>query len=95
MTLLRSVALATLVFAACGGSSKQATTPTEPMPATTAPAADEAVTPPEPAMAPAAAMPAAEAAPAAAQPPAPPAARKTRGAVKKPAKNADPCDGGE
>ena len=96
MTLLRSVALATLVLAACGGSSKQAATPAEPMPAPTAPAADEVVTPveapaPEPAMAPA---PVEEAAPAAAPPP-PPAARKTRGAVKKPAKNADPCDGGE
>ncbi len=99
MTLLRSVALATLVLAACGGSSKQATTPPEPMPAPTAPAADEVVAPveaapAEPTMAPAAATPAEEAPPAATQPPAP-AARKTRGAVKKPAKNADPCDGGE
>lgn len=69
--------------------------PAEPMPAPTAPAADEAATPveaappAEPTMAPAAAA-IEEAVPAAAPPP-----RKTRGAAKKPAKNADPCDGGE
>lgn len=95
MTLLRLVTLSALLLAACGGSSKPATMPAESMPATTAPAADEAVTPvesapPEPAMAPEAA---AQPAPAAA-PPAPPA-RKTRGAVPKSTTSADPCDGGE
>lgn len=99
MTLFRSVAVASLLLAACGGGSKSSTMPAEPMPATTAPAADEAATPveptpAEPAMAPAAAAPVEEAVPAAAPPP-PPAAPRTRGAVKKPAKAADPCDGGE
>lgn len=96
MTLLRSVFLA-LGLAACGGGSKPSTMPAEPMPATTTPASDDAATPvesaplAEPAMAPAGA-PVEEAAPSAAPPPPP---TRTRGAVKKPAKNADPCDGGE